>query len=104
MRDKKRMLKTAHTMLQTADSTGAEFDMLCFTVWSLLPSEARDTLRALCTNGPLWDGNVPSKNGRDTLINMGFASKAVVKGEHGFQVANYLGWAVYASAAENSHE
>lgn len=100
MRDRKEMLKRAHMMLQTADDCGAEFDMLCFAVWCLLPSDARDTLRALVKHGPLWDGDVPSKTGRDTLLDMGFASKAIVKGEDGYQVANYLGGAVYRTAEE----
>lgn len=33
----------------------------------------RETLWCLFKHGPTWDGNVPSKQGRDELVKMGFA-------------------------------
>lgn len=38
-----------------------------------LSSSAAETLRCLFFHGPTWDGNVPSKSGRDELVNMGLA-------------------------------
>ena len=55
---------------------------------------AADTLDAIIKRGPLFDGDLPSKSQRDWLLEKGLVSKAVVKGEQGFQVANYLGWDV----------
>lgn len=54
-----------------------------------------DTLVALVENGPLWDGDVPSKSGRDSLIERGFASRVIVRGEDGWQAATYQGRDAY---------
>lgn len=40
-----------------------------------LASNAADTMRCLFFNGPTWDGNVPSKCGRDELVSMGLAAR-----------------------------
>lgn len=50
-----------------------------------------DTLIALVEQGPVWDGDIPSKRERDELVEQGLASRALVKGEDGFTVATYLG-------------
>ena len=39
----------------------------------------RYTVIAAFENGPLWDGDVPSKSSRDKLINKGYIAKVVVK-------------------------
>lgn len=54
-----------------------------------------DTLIALVEHGPLWDGDVPSKAGRDALIAQGLAVRVVVKGEDGWQAATYAGRDAY---------
>lgn len=54
-----------------------------------------DSLVALVENGPLEDGDVPSKAGRDTLIDMGLAARIIVKGEDGCTAATYKGRDVY---------
>ncbi len=51
-----------------------------------------DTLIALVEQGPLWDGDLPSKTGRDCLIERGLAVRVVVKGEDGWQAATYAGY------------
>lgn len=50
-----------------------------------------DTLLALAKDGPLWDGDVPSKNGRDDLIDHGMAVRVVCKGEQGHTALTYKG-------------
>lgn len=54
-----------------------------------------DTLAALVEHGPLWDGEVPSKSGRDDLIDRGFAVRVMVKGEDGHTAATYAGRDAY---------
>ncbi len=54
-----------------------------------------DTLVALVERGPLHDGDVPSKTGRDTLLKMGFAVKIVHCGEDSYQAATYKGRDAY---------
>lgn len=61
-----------------------------------LSPAARDTLRCLCECGPTWDGDVPSKAGRDELLALNLAAKIVLaKCRDGYQAATYLGLAVY---------
>ena len=40
-----------------------------------LDGAAQDTLRCLFLHGPTWDGDVPSKGGRDELVRLGLASR-----------------------------
>jgi len=54
-----------------------------------------DTLIALVEHGPLWDGDVPSKSGRDDLIQKGFAARVLVKGDDGYTAATYRGRDAY---------
>jgi hypothetical protein len=54
-----------------------------------------DTLVALVEQGPLWDGDVPSKSGRDELIDQGLAQRVIVKGEDGYTAATYAGCDAY---------
>jgi hypothetical protein len=54
-----------------------------------------DTLVALVESGPLWDGDVPSKSGRDSLIATGLAVRVVVRGEDGHTAATYAGRDAY---------
>lgn len=88
---------------------------------------ALDTLIALMRDGPLWDGDVPSKSGRDELLDIGLAVKIVVSGKampsvcspyikppplipdnevhkgysEGFQAATYLGSRVFSALLES---
>ena len=54
-----------------------------------------DTLIALVERGPLWDGDLPSKSGRDSLIKRGLAVKCIFAGEDGYQAATYAGRDAY---------
>lgn len=54
-----------------------------------------DTLIALVERGPLHDGDLPSKSGRDCLVKIGFASQTVVNGEEGYQAATLRGVEAY---------
>jgi len=53
-----------------------------------------DTIYAAFKHGPLFDGDVPSKSSRDTLLSEGFIAKVVVKGEDGYNACTHKGaWA-----------
>ncbi len=49
------------------------------------------TLRALYEYGPLDDGDVPSRVGRDMLTEKGLANRIIQKGEHGYSACTYKG-------------
>lgn len=56
---------------------------------------ASDTIIGLYRDGPLRDGDVPSKQERDWLLAKGLADKVVVKGEDGYQALTYKGARVF---------
>lgn len=58
-------------------------------------SGERDTICGVYLDGPLFDGDVPSKAARDSLVNEGMISRIVVKGEEGFNACTYLGSCAY---------
>lgn len=58
-------------------------------------SGERDCIRAAFLQGPLFDGDVPSKTDRDTLISKGYMVKVVVAGEEGFNACTYKGAMAY---------
>ena len=54
----------------------------------------RECIRAAYRNGPLFDGDVPSKRGRDLLLDKGYIAKVVVRGEDGYNACTHKGaWA-----------
>jgi hypothetical protein len=59
--------------------------------WLDLNSAERDTLRALVERGPVYDGDLPSKTGRDSLLANGLAVQVAHQGEDGFQAATLEG-------------
>ena len=50
------------------------------------------TLDALYTEGPLFDGDIPSKSGRDSLVEKGYADVIVVKGLEGYNACTQKGY------------
>lgn len=82
--------------LQAASRWSYESARCAAELWKVLPGNAADTLNALVKNGPLWDGNVPSKTGRDLLVDLHLATRGiVVKGEMGYQAATPMGLEVW---------
>lgn len=64
--------------------------------WESLNGAEKDTLICLCRHGPTWDGDVPSKSGRDGLLQKGLAAKVVIKNnQQGYQAATYRGSRAY---------
>lgn len=94
MLNKREITEHAMRLYKECDQLIPLNDVLAFALWHALSSAAKETLRALVNKGPVEDGDVPSKCGRDELIILGLASKACVKGRQGFQTANYMGWEV----------
>lgn len=89
------MLKAAVDAIHRAEQGSTLYDMAAFTLWGFLSNLQRTALKILIEEGPIHDGNIPSKSARDDLIAYGLVSRACVKGEQGYAVANYIGWDVY---------
>lgn len=80
-----------------ADQAEPRYDDCCREAWKMMSSAGRAELQQLVEQGPVWDGDVISKQARDDLLKCQLASRACVKGEQGYTVANYRGWDVYKS-------
>jgi hypothetical protein len=95
MKQLKDIFETIGVSLTT--STGFEVFNACKNIIEVqsFTSCERDTLRAAFKHGPLWDGDVPSKKGRDTLLDLGYIEKVIVKGEFGFNACTYSGGTAY---------
>jgi hypothetical protein len=50
-----------------------------------------EALYQLHSHGPVWDGDLISKNDRDVLLGIGACAKVVVKGAEGFNACTYFG-------------
>lgn len=60
-----------------------------------LTEEETANLYAIFHSGPLHDGEIPSKQGRDMLLSKGLVEKIVVKGDDGFNACTHKGAWVY---------
>lgn len=91
----KQLLEAIHESADT--SSASELKRACQLIQRVQAMDAgeRDTIRAAFENGPLFDGDVPSKVSRDTLVAEGFIAKTVVKGEDGFNACTYSGAQAY---------
>lgn len=90
----KNLLDALHE--STELSSSAELKCACELIIEVqaMGSAERDCIRAAYRAGPLFDGDVPSKTGRDRLIVLGYMSKVVVKGEDGYNACTNKGaWA-----------
>lgn len=67
---------------------------------SEIPGNAYEVLGQL-VDGPKFDGDVVSKNGKAWLYSNKLAVRVCNNGEHGDNAANYLGWQVYKLVKEN---
>ncbi|GAT33274.1 hypothetical protein TSACC_21687 [Terrimicrobium sacchariphilum] len=91
----KLLLESIHE--STALSTPEELKKACVLIERVqgMNSAERDVIRATFRKGPLFDGDVPSKSGRDSLLSDGFVAKVVVKGEDGYNACTYKGRKAY---------
>lgn len=94
MANLKQLLDAIHESTET--SSAKELQSACELIIEVQAMDGgeRDCLYAAYRNGPLFDGDVPSKAGRDSLLEKGYMAKVVVKGEDGFNACTHKGaWA-----------
>lgn len=80
------------------DSGSRYFDIVeeisrCF------PAELVEQLKQL-VNGPVWDGDIISKQDRGILFEMGIAIRVCCKGEQGFTGSKYVGYSILRCISE----
>ena len=89
----KYLIQKCLDVLNKVDGCSDEHDLAIFSLSQFVHGKI-DQLRSFL-DGPVYDGDVISKQGRDELINMGLVVKCCFKGECGYQIATYRGWAVF---------
>ena len=87
----KELIKQCLNMVVGQDQCSDSYDVATFALNKAMSSGHREVLDQLVSHGPTWDGDIISKCHRDDLLEWGLASRACVKGEQGFTVANYRG-------------
>lgn len=90
----RQLLETLHESIEL--STAEEIKSACELIIEAqeMNSAERDCINASYENGPLFDGDVPSKTGRDRLLDKGYMVRVVVKGEDGYNACTLKGaWA-----------
>lgn len=88
----KEMLDVLH--VDTRISSTKEITEACNIITEVqnFDSGERDCIKACFLRGPLFDGDVPSKVSRNSLMEKGFIVKVVVKGEDGLNACTQKGF------------
>lgn len=86
------MLDVLH--VNTKLSSAKEITEACSLITEVqnFDSGERDCIKACFLKGPLFDGDIPSKTSRNSLIEKGFIVKVVVKGEDGLNACTQKGF------------
>lgn len=77
-------------------STAEEIKRACELIIEVqaMSSGERGCILASYRHGPLYDGDVPSKADRDSLVSKGYMAKIVAKGDDGYNACTHKGaWA-----------
>ena len=81
--------------LNTKDEQNKNLEIITDCMDFECESTVTDTLYGMFEHGPLYDGDVCSKQERDRLLEKGYCSKVVVKGQDGFNACTYKGQRLY---------
>ncbi len=89
------VVKGAAKIISTHDQGSDEYYAAVCAIAAAMTPEQHEALRVMVKCGPLHDGDVPSKQGRDELLTLDLAVRCVVRGNQGYTAARYLGWVVH---------
>lgn len=86
-----KLLEAIHESVETSSS--AELKSACKLIVEVeaMNGSERDCIIAAYEYGPVQDGDVPSKQGRDLLLEKGYMAKVVVKGCDGYNACTHKG-------------
>lgn len=68
----------------------------------IFPRCLKEQLKQL-VDGPIWDGNIISKNHRGILFEMGIATRVCCKGEQGYTGSKYIGYSILKKMKEQQN-
>lgn len=87
------LFQKIHELVDHAYAPGRDYFEEIDKVVKIFPRELTEQLHQL-VHGPVWDGNIISKNHRGKLFAMGLAIRVCYKGEQGYTGATYAGYSV----------
>lgn len=70
------------------------YEVECMKLAEEIPGDALEVLEQLIKNGPTFDGDLVSKNGRNWLFNADIATRGCHNGEPDWNIALNRGWHV----------
>lgn len=95
-----KVIANALQVLDESDFGSPSFDVAAWAVEKALSSSQREVLKQLLFHGPVWDGDICSKDARNDLIGWGLAVRCCFKGEQGFTAATYIAYTVFKAGKD----
>ena len=71
------------------------YEIAAWAAWNAMSGGEQEALDQLLFKGPVWDGDVISKEARDALLSWGLAVRCCVKGEQGYTAASYRAYHIF---------
>ena len=90
------MAKTAIEHLAKVEYGSAYHDIAGIAAWAMIGGDREQLLQLL--KGPVWDGDVISKNSRDRLLQLGLAVRCCVNCQQGYTAASYTAYTIWSIA------
>jgi len=94
-KDKETELALRCRDLTCSEAGSKEYLEAASEVSRLLPKGPKEALTQIVEQGPVYDGDLVSKQARDTLASCGLVLRVAAKGSDGWNAANQLGYSVY---------
>lgn len=94
------MIKTIRQLVELEKTAEDLYFEIVEAIALIFPRCLKEQLQQL-VNGPIWDGNIISKNHRGILFEMGLAMRVCCKGEQGHTGAKYIAYSILKKMKEN---
>ena len=88
------------TLVYTAQTEDVDYFRFVKNIAEVFPKNLKEQLNQL-VNGPVWDGDIISKNDRDRLLYIGLAIRICYKGEQGYTGAPYISYLILKELNES---
>lgn len=96
------IVQSALALMTVADPGSEEQIYTARQAWQYLEKKGLcEQLHQLLFSGPVYDGDVISKSGRDQLLKLKLAVRCCVGGEQGYTAASYSAYTVYRCHLED---
>lgn len=94
------IIKTVRQLIELEKTESDLYFEIVEAVALIFPRCLKEQLQQL-VNGPIWDGDIISKNHRGILFEMGLAMRVCCKGEQGYTGARYIAFSILKKMKEH---